>query len=307
MTYIDPRGAPDEVREAFEYQAVNHHGVAPGNLDQAYSVAALWESLRGEADEEPEPVGVVQLTEDSQVRLYDLVDEVSRSMIAFVRGYFGIQHGDATEVGQMFDDLGVDGVRHGRALIGARVAFAIIRSIEVDSFGLASIDPVKLGVQLVEGGIEVKDTATPEEHRTARVRWMLSRIEDARRRPSEGAVKLYEDEVAYAEQLRARLDAGAMADEQEYADVQYVFVKIQPHEELFQNAKGRERLFAKQRERAIAWAKQAVTGDLSRVEHHERQFLDQLVARVVAGEDPLLVLPDAAVSTVFRIQARVVA
>lgn len=311
MSHVDPSQAPAPVREAFEWQAqhaLGDNAFSKQELEKAWAAAELWESLRQEAAEDDEAYSqVVLLDEESTLLVYDLADEVSRAFVSFVRGYFGIPQGSPGEVGKMFDELDVDGVRHGRSLIGARVAFAIVRSLEVDPVGLARINPARLLVRLVDGSIQVDQELTEEEQLSARVRWMLGQVTAAAKRPPEGSIPLYQDEREYAEALQARLMTGWLADEQTYADVAYLHQKVQPHEKYFANAKGVEKLVVKQRARAVAflgaWREQ---GDPARLEHHERQILDGLQHRLAAGEEPELVIPAPSMATIFRIQSRLI-
>jgi len=311
MTFRDPFDAPDAVREAFEFQAQHNLGFGKDELEKAMRAARLWETLRPEAggdEDEEQYAQVVLLDEQSTLLVYDLVDEISRSFVAFVRGYFGIAQGTPGEVGKMFDDLQVDGTRHGRSLIGARVAFAITRALEIDPTGLARIDPARLKVRLVDGAIEVDREMTEEQSLTARVRWMMSRISESVRNPPEGSLKLYADELEYVDGLRVRLDGGALADEQTYADISYLFQKVQPQQEYFTNQKGVARLIDKQRVKVIAFlAAWREAGDPSKLEHHERMILDNLQARLASGEDPEKVLPGPGMAAIFRIQASLIA
>ena len=278
MIGIELDVAIDRVRDALEVQGKQR------KLDmvQLRRAIELWESLRPEAVltvvDENDFVRVEELTEDSQVRLYERAVRVGNSLTAFSLGFFEDKIGSVLTVEQV--DEYADAMRiHARAKIGTDMGFAMLRAIEIrtqDVFrGVTQIDPKRFAVALVEGSIVAEPEFTPEEERIRRARWILRYViaTQSDREMHENTLELDDLEMEYVTSMVKQIELGIPPEQEDMEFLGYFMQKLQPNNRLFGTTAGLEELWIGQVRQILCFL-----ADFSRFDH---SALDEVEVRMV--------------------------
>jgi hypothetical protein len=234
MPYLDPAAWPQHLQDALREQGKQF--VPDG--DKVIAVARLAEQLRMEAEEEieadPKSWRRVMALQDGESQvLIDRANAISDDDLAYLHAYTGVDTDDEVAAYAQFRD---SFRAQSTANWMVRLAYAVVRSIEINGEGDARFNRMRFDVTLgADGGVAAGDGVSEAEWKAWRAGWIVRAIREA------DFVGLLEEEKAYIESVAQRDDGDELSDAT-MSTLEYMLVKAQPNAHLINTVAGREEM-----------------------------------------------------------------
>lgn len=271
MAYIDPASWPEETREALAHQAA---GLGFHDGERVLALARLVETLRQEAEDAAQAGAyqpIMGIPEEDQAFLVDRVGAVAADLAAYLDQDVHVPEDIESAKAEYAAFVGAF-VGYARAQVTVRVAYALLRALEVDPLGNARVRrAVMEGAQVGPSGEAlVPDGISPQEWGVLRAAWICHHIADA------GHQNLHPEERDYVQAMLARDAESDPVSEQELATLEYLLIRAQPNAPLFETARGRSQVVAYLREQARQSARSLLSS--ASLDPEESAFLHRVVA-----------------------------
>jgi hypothetical protein len=166
MGYVDIDSAPEHVLEALKAQA----GL---NTEQSKKVVKVWESLRDEAMPADTWSKIVHVDETSSAMVFERVNDVVEDILKYLRLYAGTEGEEGQSAQEEFETAFRD---YAKMLIGGRVGYAMMRSMDVNEHREVRFDEKRMRVGIKDGALAVDEEYTPEQLRLFRASWIIKEI-----------------------------------------------------------------------------------------------------------------------------------
>jgi len=274
MSYKDPASWPEHLKAALLEQGGRF---APA--ERVLAIARLAEQLRQEVPEgegEEDWRRVFALADNEHLRITERAEQIAEDLIAYVDAYAAGVEGAAADAYRFFQR---DFKLHARAQMIVRLAFGIVRALEIDKDGLARLNETRFRTGITHDPETGRDYATgddetaEQEHRAWRAAWIVRTVREQEYR------ELLVEERAYLDAIAER-DMEEPLTDSTMATLEYLIEKVQPGWKDLTTLEGRAKLSAQLRERARAWL---ASSEFDGLEPEDAAFLRS--ARDLSDED----------------------
>jgi hypothetical protein len=253
--YIDPASLPSHLIDAL----IEQSGLV---REKALHVARIYESLRAETPQSRETYArVVQLDEESGLFLRDRLREIVDDIIKFLREYSAVSV-DSIEGYAQFETVFKNQLL---SMVGARVGYALIRSLEINSLGDARIVPKRFTVKLDDRVVESSGEESETEYRVRRAIWIINTLRTINYRGLSQDERTQIEDIARMEEDEITVPILTVLED--------FLIRSTPDYEYWSTDEGREKVLAHCRDRINGEYKRLETVSFPGLEPRDIDFL----------------------------------